>query len=71
MTSPKEPNFQEVAADLLEVARGRAADLEDDLRAQHAKLTRFIRENPLVSVLGALAIGYLVARVTRRDRGTR
>ena len=52
------PGAEEGQSDITE-ARSTVADLEERART-------FIRERPVVAVLAAIGVGYLVARVARR-----
>jgi ElaB/YqjD/DUF883 family membrane-anchored ribosome-binding protein len=53
---------------LEERVRNKAKELEGDLRKSLEQTTDFVRENPLLALAGAFAVGYLVAKVTTRRK---
>jgi|GEM_PF-3595258 len=53
---------------LEEVLRDKAVEIEHDLRKGLDKSVAFVRENPLLTLLGAFAVGYIVAKATSRKR---
>ena len=60
--------INEIAKDLNEIVRDNTVNLDKDLRSRHQDLTNFVRENPTVSILGAVALGFLLSRLTKKER---
>ena len=57
--------FESSAEDVVELIRPRIEDAKRRLGRLDGQITGFIREHPAACLLGAVALGYLVARVAR------
>lgn len=74
MTQKKAPGeeLKEQLGEFLQQAGSRARetadDFEDEFRRQKKVVTKFIKDNPLLSVLGALALGYIAAKILNRGK---
>lgn len=62
--SPAEPDLRETIANLGDIARGQLSDFEDEFR----RVRKFVEKNPVVAVAGALAIGWVLGRLFRKER---
>ena len=58
----------EVANDLVDRLRPALDDVKDRLRSVNERVSAFVREHPAACVAGAVALGYLAARLARRER---
>ena len=58
--------IQENLDDLSDRVRPRIEQAKEQLGRLTGRITDFIQEHPAACLLGALALGYLVARVARR-----
>ena len=54
--------------DLGERARPKIEEAKQKLGQSNGRATGFIKDHPAACLLGALALGYLVARLARRQR---
>ena len=57
--------FESSAEDVVELIRPRIEEAKRRLGRLDGQITGFIREHPAACLLGAVALGYLVARVAR------
>jgi hypothetical protein len=57
--------FESSAEDVVERIRPQIEDAKRRLGRLDGQITGFIREHPAACLLGAVALGYLVARVAR------
>ena len=57
--------FESSAEDVVERIRPQIEDAKRRLGRLDGQITGFIREHPAACLLGAVALGYLVARVVR------
>lgn len=62
--SDPEAQLGEAIEELAKATRAKLSSFEDDMEVARD----FIRKNPLVSVLGALALGFLASRMFRKSR---
>jgi len=46
----------------------KAKELEGEMKKSLDRTSDFVKDNPLVSLLGAFALGYLVAKLTQRRK---
>jgi hypothetical protein len=58
----------EVANDLVDRIRPTLDDVKDRLKSVNDHVSAFVREHPAACVAGAVALGYLAARLARRER---
>jgi ElaB/YqjD/DUF883 family membrane-anchored ribosome-binding protein len=58
----------DVAADLVDRIRPALDEVKDRLKSVNDRVSGFVREHPAACVAGAVALGYLVARLARRER---
>ncbi len=58
-------SFEDSAKDVGERIRPRIEDAKRRLREVDGRITGFIKDHPAACLLGAVALGYLVARVAR------
>ena len=58
----------EVANDLVDRIRPTLDDVKERLKSVNDRVSGFVREHPAACVVGAVALGYLVARLARRER---
>jgi hypothetical protein len=58
-------SFEENAEDVVERIRPQIEDAKRRLGRVNGQITGFIKEHPAACLLGAVALGYLVARVAR------
>ena len=58
----------EIASEIADVLKSHAKGFETEMRAHYSEATRFVRENPVVSAIGALALGYLIGRIAAPSR---
>jgi len=63
MSTPKESPTK-----LEDRIRNKAERLDKDLRASVDKSLDFVKENPLLALLGAFALGFVVAKATSSSR---
>jgi len=59
--------FEANVDDLKDRARPRIEKAKEQLVQLNGKITSVIQEHPTACLLGALALGYVVARVARRQ----
>ena len=57
--------FESSAEDVVELIRPRIEDAKRRLGRLNDQITDFITEHPAACLLGAVALGYVVARVAR------
>jgi len=60
--------IKEGVADLGEKVRPTIEEAKQKLGRINGRVTSFIQNHPAACLLGALALGYLVARLARRQR---
>ncbi|MEO5667284.1 MAG: hypothetical protein ABIR96_04420 [Bdellovibrionota bacterium] len=53
---------------LEDVIREKAESLESELKKSLDKSVEIIKENPLLAILGAFAVGFIVAKASSRKR---
>jgi hypothetical protein len=58
-------SFERSAEDVVDRIRPQIEDAKRRLGRVNGQITGFIREHPAACLLGAVALGYLVARVAR------
>ena len=58
-------SFESSAEDVIDRVRPQIEDAKRRLGRLDGQITGFIREHPAACLLGAVALGYLVARVAR------
>jgi hypothetical protein len=58
-------SFEKNAEDVVERIRPQIEDAKRRLGRVNGQITGFIKEHPAACLLGAVALGYLVARVAR------
>jgi hypothetical protein len=58
-------SFESSAEDVVELIRPQIEDAKRRLGRLDGQITGFIKEHPAACLLGAVALGYLVARVAR------
>jgi hypothetical protein len=58
-------SFESSAEDIVERIRPQIEDAKRRLGRLDGQITGFIKEHPAACLLGAVALGYLVARVAR------
>lgn len=61
-----EPNFQQVATELIQEFIG--GDPQAKAKEYATEATQFIQKNPWVAVAGAVVVGYLLASMTSGSR---
>ena len=57
-----------MTSEIADVLKSHAKDFETEMRGHYSDATRFVRENPVVSAIGALALGYLIGRIASPSR---
>lgn len=62
--SDSELKLGEAIDELAQATRAQLSSFEDDMETART----FIRKNPLLSVLGALALGFMASRMFRKSR---
>ena len=63
-----EDTAEDAANDLVDRIRPTLDDVKDRLKSVNDRVSAFVREHPAACVAGALALGYLAARLARRER---
>ncbi len=63
-SSDPELKLGEAIDELAAATRAQLSNFEDDMEVARG----FIRKNPLLSVLGALALGFMASRMFRKSR---
>jgi hypothetical protein len=63
-----EDDAEDAANDLVERIRPTLEDATDRLKSVNDRVSAFVREHPAACVAGAVALGYLAARLARRER---
>jgi hypothetical protein len=61
-------SFKASVDDLGEQVRPKIEEAKQKITRINGQITSFIQEHPGACLLGAIAMGYLVARVARRQR---
>ncbi len=61
-------SFEEGLNELGDRVRPQIEAAKQKLARLNGRITSFIQDHPAASLLGALALGYLVARLARRQR---
>jgi len=61
-------SFKESVNDLGDRVRPKIEEAKQKLSRVNGRITSFIQEHPGTCLLGAIALGYLVSRVARRQR---
>jgi hypothetical protein len=61
-------SFKSSVDDLSERVRPKIEDAKQKIGRINGRITSFIQEHPTTCLLGALALGYIAARVARRQR---
>lgn len=61
-------SFKTSVNDLNERVRPKIEDAKHNIGRIGGRITSFIQEHPGTCLLGAIALGYLVSRVARRQR---
>ena len=59
---------EEVASGLVDRLRPTLDEVQDRLKSVNDRVSAFVREHPAACVVGAVALGYLAARLARRER---
>jgi ElaB/YqjD/DUF883 family membrane-anchored ribosome-binding protein len=67
-SSRVEDTAEESANDLVDRIRPALDDVKGRLRSLNESVSAFVREHPAACVAGAVALGYLAARLARRER---
>ena len=67
-SSRLEDTAEDAADDLVDRLRPTLDDVKDRLKSVNDRVTAFVREHPAACVAGAVALGYLAARLARRER---
>ena len=62
-------SFEGSAADVVARIRPQIEDAKRRLSRLNGEVTGFIKDHPAACLLGAVALGYLVARVARSRQG--
>jgi hypothetical protein len=60
-------SFKEAADDLSNRVRPKIEEVKRQVGRLDGRLTTFIQDHPVACILGAVALGYVVARVARRQ----
>lgn len=60
--------FKESIDDLSDRARPKIEEAKQQIGRVNGRITSFIADHPAACLLGALALGYFVARVARHQR---
>lgn len=68
VTDKLKDDIQETLRDAAERVRPRLEEGKQRLESLDKRARAFINEHPAACVVGALALGYLVARLARRER---
>ncbi len=61
-------NVEDRANDLVDRLKPRLEDAKGRLESLNARVKGLVKEHPGACLLGALAVGYLVARLARREQ---
>ena len=61
-------SFKESVNDLSDRVRPKIEEVKQKLDRVNGRITGFIQDHPTACLLGAVALGYLVARVARHQR---
>lgn len=61
-------NFKKTADDLGDRVRPKIEEAKQQIGRINGRITGFIQNHPAVCLLGALALGYFVARIARHQR---
>ncbi len=61
-------SFKENVNDLSDRVRPKIEEAKQKLSRVNGRMTGFIQDHPAACLLGAIALGYLVARVARHQR---
>ncbi|MBS1984505.1 MAG: hypothetical protein JST16_10065 [Bdellovibrionales bacterium] len=61
---PHDPSLGEVFEDLTDATRAQLEHFDDELETVRS----FVRQNPLLALLGAAAVGFMVSRMLRKER---
>jgi len=67
-SSRLEDTAEDTANDLVDRIRPTLDDVKDRLKSVNDRVSAFVREHPAACVVGAVALGYLAARLARRER---
>jgi len=67
-SSRLEDTAEDAANDLVDRIRPTLDDVKDRLKSVNDRVSAFVREHPAACVVGAVALGYLAARLARRER---
>ena len=60
--------IEDTANELVDRIRPRIEEAKGHLDSLNARMTSFVKEHPAACLLGALALGYTIARFARRER---
>ena len=61
-------SFKESVNDLSDRVRPKIEEAKQKLNRVNGRITGFIQDHPAACLLGAITLGYLVARVARHQR---
>jgi len=61
-------SFKESVNDLSDRVRPKIEEAKQKLNRVNGRMTGFIQDHPAACLLGAITLGYLVARVARHQR---
>ena len=61
-------SFKESADDVIDRVRPKIEEAKQQIGRINGRISNFIQDHPAACLLGALALGYLVARVARHQR---
>jgi ElaB/YqjD/DUF883 family membrane-anchored ribosome-binding protein len=67
-SSRREDTAEDAANDIVDRIRPTLDDVKDRLKSANDRVSAFVREHPAACVAGAVALGYLAARLARRER---
>jgi ElaB/YqjD/DUF883 family membrane-anchored ribosome-binding protein len=59
---------EDAVDELVDRIRPTLDDVKDRLKSVNDRVSAFVREHPAACVAGAVALGYLAARLARRER---
>jgi ElaB/YqjD/DUF883 family membrane-anchored ribosome-binding protein len=59
---------EDAVDDVVDRIRPTLDDVKDRLKSVNDRVSAFVREHPAACVAGAVALGYLAARLARRER---
>jgi hypothetical protein len=61
-------SFKTSVDDLSDRVRPKIEEVKEQIARINGRMTTFIQDHPAACLLGAIALGYLVARVARHQR---